>query len=151
MEVISSPFSVTVTPPPEKHVFVSHADEDRPLSLTLVGALEDDSFPCWIAHRDIPPGLSWMGAIVDAIVASRLMIVIVSKYSVGSENVLREVTIAADERVPFLAFRIDDSPLSKDLRFFFSTAQRLDAFSHSQADAIALLRASVAKLLAETR
>lgn len=85
-----------------------------------------------------------MGAIVDAIVVSQLMVVVVSKYSTASDNVLREVTIAADERVPFMAFRIDESPLSKDFRFFFSTGQRLDAFTHSQKEAIGLLRASVA-------
>jgi hypothetical protein len=130
-----------------RHIFISHADEDRTVSLQVVRALETDSFRCWIAHRDIAAGSSWMGAIVNAIVASRLMVVVVSRHSVDSQHVLREVTIADDERVPFLPFCIDGSPLSSDFRFFFSTAQRLDAFVHSQENAIELLRQSVAKRL----
>jgi len=143
--------AATASAPTQRHIFISHADEDRLMSIEVVEALEADLFPCWIAHRDIPPGASWMGAIVDAIVASRLMIVVVSKYSIASENVLREVTIAADERVPFLPFCVDGALFSKDFRFFFSTAHRLNAFNLPQQEAIGLLRASVAGRLGVTR
>jgi hypothetical protein len=151
VEAAMTPAAVPVTAPPERHVFISHADEDRATSMEIVGALEGDAVQCWIAHRDIPPGSSWMGAIVDAIVASRLMVVVVSKHSLVSENVLREVTIAADERVPFVPFCIDESPLSKDFRFFFSTAQRLDAHRHPREAAMSLLQASVAARLKVAR
>jgi hypothetical protein len=88
-----------------------------------------------------------MGAIVDAIVASQMMVVVVSAHSQTSKHVLREVTIADDEKVPFVPFCIDNSTMSKDFRFFFSTAQRLDALGHSMTSALASLRESVAKRL----
>lgn len=130
------------------HVFISHATEDQQICLKIVQTLETNSLRCWIAHRDIAAGSSWMGSIVNAIVASRLMVVVVSRHSMHSQHVLREVTIADEERVPFLPFCIDDSPLSNDLRFFFSTAQRLDAFVHSQPRGLELLGESVARRLA---
>ena len=147
MEAIVQPATASGVVPRQQHVFISHSDQDREVALEIVGALEADLFPCWIAHRDIAAGSSWMGAIVDAIVASKLMIVVVSQHSMASQHVLREVTIADDERVPFLPFCIDSSPMSKDFRFFFSTAQRLNAPGHPIAIAINVLRDSVARRL----
>jgi TIR domain len=146
MEEIGASIATSNVIPRQQHVFISHSEEDRAVALDIVRTLESDSFPCWIAPRNIDAGSSWMGAFVDAIVASQLMVVVVSKSSLVSQHVLREVTIADEERVPFLPFCIDNTPMSKDFRFFFSTAQRLQA-GESVAMAIALLRRSVAKRL----
>jgi hypothetical protein len=147
MAEIARPTSITAVPPPQRHIFISHSEHDLPIALDIVQTLEADFFKCWIAHRDIPPGSTWMGAIVDAIVASQMMVVVVSAHSQTSKHVLREVTIADDEKVPFVPFCIDNSTMSKDFRFFFSTAQRLDALGHSMTSALASLRESVAKRL----
>jgi len=56
---------------------------------------------CWIASRDIPPGVpSWAEPIVTAIASSRLVLVLLTKNSIPSVDVMREVTLAADEKIP---------------------------------------------------
>jgi len=56
---------------------------------------------CWIGSRDIPPGVpSWAEPIVTAIASSRLVLVLLTKNSIPSVDVMREVTLAADEKIP---------------------------------------------------
>lgn len=121
---------------------MSSVDEDRAVVDAMIATLEGKGFRCWVAHRDIAPGESWAGAIVGAIVASGLMIVVVSAKSCLSRQVLREVTIADNEQVPFVPLRVDASELSPDFRYYFSTSQQLDISRISQADGLdALCRA----------
>ena len=54
-------------------------------------------------------------------------------------------TIADNENVPFIPFCIDAEPLSNDFKYFFSTAQRLDAGRMSRSDALTMLSMSVSK------
>lgn len=132
---------------PDKLIFVSSVEEDRRTVDALIDALESRGYRCWAAHRDIIPGeMSWAGAIVAAIVGSTLMVVVVSANACLSRQVLREVTIADDEGVPFLPFRVDASELSPDFRYYFSTSQQLDASHLPQTQAIgALCRAVLAR------
>lgn len=112
---------------PHKHVFVSYADEDRPLADQVVKCLEDRGHTCWVSYRDIPPGTgSWAGPIVAAIANSALVVVIVTEFSVASKQVLREVTVADDENIPLMPACLEDISLSGDLRYFFASSQRLE-------------------------
>lgn len=89
-----------------------------------------------------------MGAIVKGIVESALMVVLVSRASVASRNVLREMTIADDEQVPLIPYHLEQCNLSDDFRFFLSVPQRLHAYEYPEPAAIALLRAAVAQTVA---
>ena len=129
------------------HIFVSSAQEDRQITDTVIKALEALGHSCWVAHRDIVPGISWAGAIVSAITASGLMIVIVSRHSVTSRQVLREITIADDEGVPFLPLRVDGIQLSPDFRYYFSASQQLDVSQVSQLQGIQMVSSAVAARL----
>jgi hypothetical protein len=126
-------------------VFVSYSHDDRALIDRIVEGLEALGHPCWIAHRDIPGGTpSWAGAIVQAIATSHVAVVMLTKHSVGSTQVLREVTVADDEKVPLVAFRLDEAPLSKELRYYFATAQHLEVAGLRIEEAVRRLGESVA-------
>ncbi len=130
---------------PKSHeIFVSHAKEDRAFVGTVVAAIEGIGFPCWVSYRDIPAGEpSWAGAIAGAVAQSRLVVVVVSQHAIASKQVLREVTIADDENIPFIPFCVDEAPLSYDFKYFFSTAQRLEAGQLSKSEALDLLMANI--------
>lgn len=131
------------------HAFVSYADEDREIADRAVAALENRSFSCWVAHRDIPPGSpSWSAAIVSAIANSRVLVVLVTGHSVVSKQVLREVTLADAENVPLLPMRLDDAPLTDDFRYFFSSAQWLKVAGLPMPQAIAHLESAVERQMA---
>jgi len=53
----------------------------------------------WIAPRDVLPGRSYSGEITRAIQQSRAFVLIFSEHSNNSEQVLREVQLAANSRL----------------------------------------------------
>jgi hypothetical protein len=129
---VRSDSSITepIVRPPALHrheVFISYSSKDNAFADELVRSLEARGRICWIAPRDIPPGVpSWAEPIVMAIASSRLVLVLLTKNSIPSVDVMREVTLAADEKIPLLPVSLDTAPLSPALRYYFVAGQRLD-------------------------
>lgn len=110
-------------------VFISHAVEDKQVADRVCGALEDEGVRCWIAPRDIPPGRDYEEAIVEAIAASRVLLLILSAHSNSSPHVKREVQHAFAEGSPtrVIPFRIEPVPYSKSLSYYLGSVQWIDA------------------------
>ena len=79
-----------------RNVFISHSAQDRNVSEKICAALEQDGISCWIAPRDVRPGKSFPGEITRAIQQTKVMLLIFSRHSNSSEQVLREVQLAVD-------------------------------------------------------
>jgi hypothetical protein len=109
-------------------VFISYAAKDKATADKISVALEAENISCWIAPRNIQPGLSFPEAITDAVKESRLLILVFSAHANASPYVLQEVKSAFDHRLPILTFRIEEISPSKELQFFISLHQSLDAF-----------------------
>jgi hypothetical protein len=110
-------------------VFVSHSSKDKVVADAVCACLEGRGIRCWIAPRDIPPGAVWGEAIIDGLNASRVMVLILSSNSNASQQVMREVERAVDKGLSILPLRIEDTPLSKSMEYFLSSAHWLDAFT----------------------
>ena len=82
-------------------VFISYATEDKPVADAVCSALEGERIRCWYAPRDVTFGMDFEEAIVDAISASRLMILVLSSHSNVSAHVKREVQNACMEGCMF--------------------------------------------------
>jgi hypothetical protein len=95
----------------------------------------------------VRPGRSFPGEITRAIQQSKVMLMIFSQHSNSSEQVLREVQLAVDCHVPIIRLRIEDIPLSDDLRYYLSTPHWLDALTHPLSKHIPPLVAAVKELL----
>ncbi|HWW75364.1 MAG TPA: TIR domain-containing protein [Pyrinomonadaceae bacterium] len=113
----------------QHEVFISHATEDLRKTEAVARALEDAGIRCWYAPRDIAAGSRYEEAIVDAIAASRVVVLIVSGESNESLHVGREINIAcADEPgVPVIPVRVEDVRLNKVLRFYLGSPHWFDA------------------------
>ena len=121
--------------------------QDKKVAETICGAMEQQGILCWVAPRDVRPGKSFPGEITRAIQQSKVMLMIFSRHSNTSEQVLREVQLAVDCRVPIIRLRIEDIPLSDDLRYYLSTPHWLDALSHPLSKHIPPLTAAIRELL----
>jgi len=115
--------------------------------LGICAALEQSGIRCWIAPRDVRAGKSFPGEITRAIQQSKVMLLIFSRHSNSSEQVLREVQLAVDCHVPIVRLRIEDIPLSDDLRYYLSTPHWLDALSHPLSKHIPPVAAAIKELL----
>ncbi len=116
------------------HVFLSYSTRDRELVDRVTELLEREGCPTWTAHRDIKPGETWAGSIVDALSGSRMMVLLLTKHSNVSRQVLRELEIAGERRIPILPVLIDRVQLSKGVRYYVGTYQWLDLTETRESD-----------------
>jgi hypothetical protein len=110
-------------------VFISYSSRDKPVADSMCAALESRKIRCWIAPRDVPAGRSWPDALIEAIGNSRVFVLILSKGSNASAQVLREVGEAMDRGIPAVPFRIDDVEPSPEMRYYIRGIHWLDAMT----------------------
>ncbi|MBA7617235.1 hypothetical protein ES703_24547 [subsurface metagenome] len=132
-------------------VFITYSAHDKAVAEAVCATLESRHIRCWIAPRDILPGMEWAEAIVDAIDDSRALVLVLSSSSNSSPQVIREVGRAASKDIPILPLRIDDVPLSKAMEFFVSSHHYLDAQTPPLKKHLQRLADTVQQLLAQER
>ena len=52
-------------------VFISYSSKDKAVADAVCAGLEGRGIACWMAPRDIVPGVDWGAAIIDAIGADQ--------------------------------------------------------------------------------
>ncbi len=110
-------------------VFISHSARDKPYADGVCAKLESRGIRCWIAPRDIRPGMSWGTAIVEAIDAARVMLLLFSSHANGSPQVSREVERAVSKGLVVVPVRVENVKPSGDLEYFLGTPHWLDAIT----------------------
>lgn len=128
-------------------VFISHSAKDKTVADATCACLEQRGIRCWVAPRDIVAGSDWSASIIDGINGASVMVLILSKHSNVSKQVIREIERAANRGIPILPFRVDDTVLSKSLEYFLSSAHWLDAFDGEMQRHLDLLGNNVAQIL----
>src|SRR5205085_6710726 len=128
-------------------VFISHSAQDKSVADAACAALEKAAVRCWIAPRDVQPGRSFSGEITRAIQPSKVMVLIFSEHSNASEQVLREVQLAANSHLHIVQFRIQDVLPSDDLEYYLSAPHWLDALTPPLENNLLRLWTSVKALL----
>jgi TIR domain/PDZ domain len=131
-------------------VFISYSSKDRLVADAMCAILEREGVRCWIAPRDLDPGIAWSAGILDAIESSRVLTVIISGNANLSAQVKREVERAVAKGVLVIPFRIDDVPMSKELEYFLSSQHWLDAMTPPLEQHLTKLGKLIARLLSET-
>src|SRR5579862_1054701 len=110
-------------------VFISYSSKDKAAADAVCAALETNGVRCWIAPRNIDPGQDWMGAIIDAIGAARVMVLVFSQHSNKSDQVKLEVGHAASGGLTIIPLRLEDVPMNKNLKFLLAATHWMDALT----------------------
>ncbi|HTY54225.1 MAG TPA: toll/interleukin-1 receptor domain-containing protein [Candidatus Binataceae bacterium] len=110
-------------------VFISYSSQDKAVADATCARLEAAGIRCWIAPRDILPGMDWGGSIIEAIEGARLMVLILSASADGSPQILREVERAVNKGLRLIPLRIQDIKPGKNLEYFLGTPHWLDAIT----------------------
>jgi tetratricopeptide (TPR) repeat protein len=110
-------------------LFISYSSKDKPVADAICNSLENQSIRCWIAPRDVPPGQEFPEAIINAINDSKVMVLIFSANSNISPQVTRELTNAVSKNLFIIPFRIDNTPLSKNMEYLIGVPHWLDALT----------------------
>ena len=114
----------------EFDVFISYSTNDKLIANNIVSYLENNNIKCWIAPRNITPGLSWADAIVKGIDSSKILVLIFSSNVLNSDFVKNELNLASDKKIPIIPFRIENIMPKDDFKFYLSRTHWLDAFDY---------------------
>jgi formylglycine-generating enzyme required for sulfatase activity len=108
------------------HLFISHSTKDAAeIAEALAGALENAGFRCWVAPRDVKPGLTYPAQIVKAIRESDGLVLLVTPGANDSPDVLQEVQRAHIERKTIAPVIVAGANASDDLDFFISVRHQI--------------------------
>src|SRR5688572_4676483 len=99
-------------------VFVSYSSSDKPTADAVCATLEANEIRCWIAPRDILPGVEWSAAIVEAIRESKVLLIVFSSRANKSKHITREVERAVHQGIPIIPVRIEDAIPTASLEYF---------------------------------
>lgn len=110
-------------------VFISYSTKDKPTADAVCATLEAKGVRCWIAPRDILPGMDWGESLVEGIKRCRVMVLVFSSHANASPQIKREVERAVSKGVPIIPFRIEEVLPTRSLEYFISTPHWMDAMS----------------------
>jgi hypothetical protein len=109
-------------------LFVSHVTEDRAAASQVVEELERRGVRCWIAPRNVRPGMPFDDDIADAIESCRAMLLIFSSRCNESEYIRREITVAGNASKRIIPFRIENAEPKRGLSVRLADLHWIDAF-----------------------
>jgi TIR domain len=131
-----------------KDIFISYAHDDRKWAELVCAQLEEAGVTCWIAPRDIAPGVTWPAAIADAIDHCRVMIIVFSSHANQSPQMARELGCADARRVPILPVRVENVTPAGDMEYFLGNRQWFDLHERTIERRITGLPEAISGLLA---
>jgi TIR domain len=129
-------------------VFTSYSAKDKATADGVCATLEAKGIRCWIAPRDILPGMDWGEAIIEAIHTSRVMILVFSSNANDSNQIKREVERAVSGGIPIIPLRIENVAPARSLEYFIGPVHWLDALTPSLENHLQNLAETVRLLLA---
>ena len=113
-------------------VFISYSSHDQKVVEGLCAYLEQYKIRCFVAYRDIPRGVVWARAIVDALDESRMMVVVFSEHFNNSDQVDREIELASEDKKPILTFRISNDVFKGAKKYYLKNINWIDAFPNPE-------------------
>jgi formylglycine-generating enzyme required for sulfatase activity len=128
-------------------VFISYASEDKAVADAICTALEQAGVRCWIAPRDINAGANWAKSILDAIVTTKLMVLIYSKHTARSPHVRREIERAVHRDILLAPLRTENIMPEGELEYFLSSSHWSDLFPGPIEPHVAQVPAKICALL----
>ena len=131
-------------------VFISYSSKDMTTADAICAVLERNGIRCWIAPRDVLPGVEWAESIIQAIGGAKVFVLLFSSSSNTSGQIRREVERAANREIPIIPFRLDEIAPNQSLEFFISSPHWMDAFTPPLEAHIQKLASNIALLLAKT-
>jgi WD40 repeat protein len=128
-------------------VFISYSSKDKPIADGVCANLEAAGIRCWMAPRDLAPGDDWPTSINKAIIKSRVMVLVFSSNSNSSDDVGRELILAANSKLVIIPFKIDNVEPEPGKQYYLARTHWLDAMNPPTRKQIRKLVDTVKKLL----
>ena len=113
-------------------VFISYSSKNQKVVEAMCAYLEQHKVRCFVAYRDIPKGVVWAKAIVEALDESKMMVVVFSEEFNLSDQVDREIELASEDKKPILTFRISNTMFKGAKKYYLKNINWIDAFPNPE-------------------
>jgi len=104
-------------------IFISYSSHDRDRAQKLGEELIPLGYSVWLDVCDIDPATRWSTEIAEAINACHILLLLLSKSSLASENVLKEVSLAAEKKKHILPVTLERTSLSPAFEYHLAGLQ----------------------------
>ena len=128
-------------------IFISYSSLDRKAAEAICEDLERRGILCWMAPRDIVPGMPWAESIVDALESSKVMVLVYSASANVSVQIHREVERAVHKNINIVPIRIEDAVPTRTMEYFISATHWFDAIEPPLEGHLDRFATGVARLL----
>ncbi len=123
---------------------ISYSSQERPQVLEIVQKLRSAGVAVWIDHGGIDGAQRWGEEIVNAIEDCKIVLLMVSRSSMRSENIAKEVSIASDGGKRLLPLYLEEAEIPKSMRYPLSGIQHIKLYDGDpETKFLAVLRALV--------
>ena len=125
-------------------VMISYSSHDRERVMQIVQRLRAAGVSAWIDFGGIDGAQRWGEEIVNAIEACKTVILMISKTSMQSENIAKEVALAWEGGKHFLPLCLEDARIPKSMQYQLAGIQHIKLYEGDpEAKFVAVLRALV--------
>jgi hypothetical protein len=107
-------------------VFVSYSSKDRIAVLRLVESLRNSGYNVWVDQGGLHGASQWSEQIVEAISQTASFVLVCSSNSFGSHNVVKETSLASEQRKPVIPIFIDEAEIPQSLQYQLAGLQRIE-------------------------
>jgi len=105
-------------------IFISYSSKDREKAEQLTELLASAGLSVWIDKQGIGAATSWSGEISKAIEECKALVLLLSPTSIESDNVRKEVSLAAERKKKILPLDLEPVTLPHDLAYHLAGIQR---------------------------
>ena len=126
-------------------VFVSYSSQDHAQVSKIIEQLRKAGVSVWMDEGGIDAATLWSEAIVEAINDCKILIMMVSRHSTDSANVVKEVMLASESSKTILPVYLEPADIPTRLKYQLTGIQHSEAFSLSLEDLINELLRGLAK------
>jgi TIR domain len=106
-------------------LFVSYSRRDQKQVLALTKQLEERGFRVWIDQHRLDGATLWPKEVTEALLRARVFVLVVSKASVVSTNVIRELSLASEESKTILPLQLEAVEIPSSIRYQLAGIQYL--------------------------
>ena len=117
----------TTAPPPagDQDLFVSYSRRDQKQVLALTKVLEQRGFKVWIDQDRLDGASLWPKEVTEALLRAKVFVLVISKASVVSNNVIRELSLASEESKTILPLQLEQVEIPSSIRYQLAGIQYL--------------------------
>ncbi len=105
-------------------IFISYSRKDSAKALSLVEHLRASGMEVWIDQLGLEAATSWSKEIVEAIESSQAFVILLSRSSLLSENVVKELSIASEARRVIVPIELEAVTIPSEFKYQLAGLQR---------------------------